>query len=195
MVATSGAILAGRRGYDAGLGQPSEAATKPYGGAWSGTIFVLTHHPEDAVPDRTVTFLNCDIAQAVKTGLDAAGGRNLEVFGSDIARQCATRGLTDEFYVHIAPMMLGATVQHLADLLAKHNAPPPEQVPSRKQNAGRLTQARPGAPVSWLPRRGAGRRSAGDDGGRPRAWWLSSLVRRPASPPGLQHSRWLSGRG
>jgi dihydrofolate reductase len=106
VVATTGAILAGRRGYDAGFDQPGKVASKPYGGAWNGPIFVLTHHPDDA-PDHSVTFLNCDIAEPVETGLAAAGGKNLEVHGSDIARQCATRGLIDEFHVHIAPVMLG----------------------------------------------------------------------------------------
>lgn len=52
MVANTGAILAGRRGYDAGAGDPD---MKAYGGAWSGPIFVLTHHPEDTVPDPAIT--------------------------------------------------------------------------------------------------------------------------------------------
>jgi len=43
MVATTGTILAGRRGYDAGYNQGPEANRKPYGGAWNGPIFVL--HP------------------------------------------------------------------------------------------------------------------------------------------------------
>jgi len=73
MVATTGTILAGRRGYDAGYNQGPEANRKPYGGAWNGPIFVLTHHPEDAPPHPDFTFLNCDIAEAVETGLAAAG--------------------------------------------------------------------------------------------------------------------------
>jgi hypothetical protein len=44
----TGAILAGRRGFDAGIGGDPPAA--PYGGAWIGPIFVLTHHPDDAAP-------------------------------------------------------------------------------------------------------------------------------------------------
>lgn len=107
MVATTGAILAGRRGFDAGV----EGSRSPYGGAWQGPIFVLTHHPEDAAPSPGITFLNCDIGEAVETALAAAGGRNLEVFGADIARQCVNRGLIDEFYVHIAPVMLGDGVR------------------------------------------------------------------------------------
>jgi hypothetical protein len=35
---------------------------------------VLTHHREDATPADGVTFLNCDPAEAVRIGLQAAGG-------------------------------------------------------------------------------------------------------------------------
>lgn len=110
-VAGTGAILAGRRGFDAGIGKDPDAA--PYGGAWSGPIFVLTHHPGDAAPHDGITFLNCDIAEAVKTGLAAAGGKDLEVFGADLARQCLARGLIDEFHVHLAPVMLGDGIRLL----------------------------------------------------------------------------------
>lgn len=34
---------------------PDRAGARPYGGAWQGPIFVLTHHPEDAAPCRVVT--------------------------------------------------------------------------------------------------------------------------------------------
>jgi len=42
-----------------------------------GPLFVLTHHPEDAAPVEAVTFLNCDVAEAVRIGLDAATARTL----------------------------------------------------------------------------------------------------------------------
>jgi dihydrofolate reductase len=105
VIATTGAVLGGRRGYDA------DSAARPYGGAWSGPIFVLTHHPEDAEPAPDVTFLSCDVAEAVDVGLAAAGGRNLELLSADIARQCAVQGLIDELYVHLAPVMLGDGVR------------------------------------------------------------------------------------
>jgi dihydrofolate reductase len=107
----TGAILAGRRGFDAGIGGDPPPA--PYGGAWIGPIFVLTHHPDDAAPHDGITFLGCDIAEAVKTGLGAAGGKDLEVFGADLARQCPERGLIDEFHVHLAPVMLGDGIRLL----------------------------------------------------------------------------------
>lgn len=70
-------------------------------------MFVLTHHPEDAVPDPGITFLNCDVGEAVERALAAAESKDVELHSQDIARQCVERGLVDEFRVHIAPVMLG----------------------------------------------------------------------------------------
>ena len=50
-----------------------------------------------------VTFLNCDVPEAVRIGLDAADGKNLEVFSASIGRQLLERGLIDEIDLHIAP--------------------------------------------------------------------------------------------
>lgn len=79
----------------------------PYGGAWAGSIFILTHHPEEAAPADGVTFLNCDVSEAVQIGLEAAGGKNLEVFSPTIGRQLLERGLIDEIDLHVAPLLLG----------------------------------------------------------------------------------------
>jgi dihydrofolate reductase len=107
-----GAVLGGRRGYDAiAARHPGEASRQPYGGAWSGPVFVLTHHPADAIPDPGITFLDCDVAEAVEIGLAAAAGKDLEIHSQDIARQCVERGLVDEFHVHLAPVMLGSGVR------------------------------------------------------------------------------------
>ena len=100
-VATTGAVLAGRAGWDAA------GDSRPYGGAWNGPIFILTHHPEDARPAERVTFLNCGPAEAVAVGLEAAGGKNLEVFSPSIGRQLLELGLIDEIDLHIAPVLLG----------------------------------------------------------------------------------------
>ena len=101
-VQTTGAILGGRNGWDA---YPDP--TVVYGGAWSGPIFVLTHHPEDATPVDGVTFLTCDPAEAVRIALSAADGKNVEVFSPTIGRQLLERGLIDEIDLHIAPILLG----------------------------------------------------------------------------------------
>jgi hypothetical protein len=83
-VRTTGAVLGGRNGWD-----HYPDASSVYGGAWGGPIFVLTHHPEDATPADGVTFLNCGPAEAVRIGLEAAGGKNLEVLSPTIGRQRA----------------------------------------------------------------------------------------------------------
>jgi dihydrofolate reductase len=104
-VRTTGAVLGGRDGWDV------VNASRPYGGRWEGPIFVLTHHPEDATPTPGVTFLNCDPAEAVRIGLEAAGGKNLEVFSPNIGRQLLDRGLIDEIDLHVAPILLGQGIR------------------------------------------------------------------------------------
>lgn len=106
-IANLGAILAGRRGYDAGIEAGLDVSKSAYGGLFIGPIFVLTHHPEDAGTREGLTFINTDVRTAVATGLDAAGGKDLEIFGADIARQALAEGLIDEFRVHLAPVMIG----------------------------------------------------------------------------------------
>ncbi|MFD5129776.1 dihydrofolate reductase family protein [Streptomyces olindensis] len=99
---TTGAVLGGRTGWDA---YPDPGGI--YGGAWQGPVFVLTHHPEDAHPTPGVTFLNCDVAEALRIALEAADGKNVEVFSPTIGRQLLERGLIDEIDLHIVPVLLG----------------------------------------------------------------------------------------
>jgi dihydrofolate reductase len=99
---TTGAVLGGRDGFDA---YPDVSGI--YGGAWQGPVFVLTHHPDDAQPADGVTFLSCDVAEAARIGLNAAGGKNLEVFSATIGQQLLVRELIDEIDLHIAPVLLG----------------------------------------------------------------------------------------
>jgi dihydrofolate reductase len=72
----------------------------------AGAVFVLTHRPDDAQPVAGVTFLSCDVAEAVRIGPEAAGGKNLEVFSPTIGRQLLERGPIDEIDLHIAPVLL-----------------------------------------------------------------------------------------
>jgi dihydrofolate reductase len=119
---TTGAVLSGRAGWDNAVD-----GSRPYGGAWDGPIFVLTHHPEDATPAAGVTFLSCDPAEAVRIGLAAAGGKNLEVFSPTIGRQLLDLGLIDEIDLHIAPVLLGQGIRLYDN---------PESVPVRLHRVG-----------------------------------------------------------
>ncbi|HEY3060863.1 MAG TPA: dihydrofolate reductase family protein [Chloroflexota bacterium] len=103
----TGAMLAGRNTYDVGVRDAGKQSGAAYGGAWSGPVFVLTHRPPDAVPDPTITFLHGDIRQAVATAGKAAGDKNLEVLGANVARQCIEAALLDEIVIHLTPILLG----------------------------------------------------------------------------------------
>jgi len=101
-IETTGAVLAGRNGYDSAIGD-----SRPYGGAWKGPIFVLTHHPQDAREAEDITILSCPVDEAVRIALDAAAGKNVEVFSPTIGCQLLELGLIDEIDLHIAPVLLG----------------------------------------------------------------------------------------
>jgi dihydrofolate reductase len=110
IAAATGAFLSGRRTYEVGkrmrANQEGGFASSEEAYPASGPEFVLTHEPP-ASPDPMVTFLSGDIGDAVATALDAAGGKNLEVLGADVATQCLKRGLVDEILVYVLPVLLG----------------------------------------------------------------------------------------
>ena len=110
IAAATGAMLVGRRTYEVGnrMNAGKERGSAASGGGYpvSGPTFVLTHEPPDP-PDPAVTFLTGDIGEAVATALDAAGGKNLEILGADVAGQCLRRGLVDEILVYVLPVLLG----------------------------------------------------------------------------------------
>jgi dihydrofolate reductase len=103
-----GAVLSGRRTYDVGAGRERPELRRPYGGAFSGPVFVLTHKPPH---DPDVTFLSGDIRAAVETAAGAAGDKYLAIFGADVARQCIEARLIDEVAIHVVPVLLGDGVR------------------------------------------------------------------------------------
>ena len=83
-------------------------------------MFVLTHRP----PAPEVTYLTGDIEEAVATALDAAGGKNLEILGADVAGQCLQRGLVDEILVYVLPVLLGDGIRFSSPGLARIDLEP-----------------------------------------------------------------------
>jgi dihydrofolate reductase len=104
IMAASGAMLIGRRTHETGKRMAGERGNEP--GYDGGAEFVLTHEPP-VPPDPGVTFLTGDIGEAVATARRAAGGKNLEILGADVAAQCLRRGLVDEILVYVLPVLLG----------------------------------------------------------------------------------------
>jgi dihydrofolate reductase len=122
IAAAAGAMLVGRRTHE--VGKRMNANISPdeeY--PMSGPVFVLTHEPPDP-PDPGVTFLTGDIEEAVVTALDAAGGKNLEILGADVAGQCLQRGLVDEILVYVLPVLLGDGVRFSSPELTRIDLEP-----------------------------------------------------------------------
>jgi dihydrofolate reductase len=109
IAAATGAMLIGRRTWEVGERmEEEEPGSVDY--PFSGPFFVLTHEPPDP-PDPEVTYLSGDIGEAVATALAAAGGKDLEILGTDVAGQCLQRGLVDEILVYVMPVLLGDGVR------------------------------------------------------------------------------------
>jgi dihydrofolate reductase len=105
IAAATGAMLVGRRTWDVGdRMEAEEPGSTDY--PFSGPTFLLTHRPPEP-PDPEVTYLTGDIGEAVATALEAAGGKNLEILGADVAGQCLRRELVDEILVYVLPVLLG----------------------------------------------------------------------------------------
>jgi dihydrofolate reductase len=105
VAAATGAMLIGRRTWEVGSKMEAEqpgSVDYPF----TGPFFLLTHRPLEP-PDPDVTILSGDIGDAVATALNAAGGKNLEILGADVAGQCLGRGLVDEILVYVLPVLLG----------------------------------------------------------------------------------------
>ncbi|NUP46988.1 MAG: hypothetical protein HOW97_06675 [Catenulispora sp.] len=106
IIANTGAALAGRNSYDSG----ANAGQKVYGGALDGPVFVLSRNPPRQ-DDPDVTFLTGDLAAAMATVKEAAGGKDVVVIGGILGKECLAAGLVDEVLIHVAPIMLGDGVR------------------------------------------------------------------------------------
>ncbi|KRF20562.1 dihydrofolate reductase [Nocardioides sp. Soil797] len=114
MAAKVAVIIAGRNGYDAARAQADErdeVTLEAYGGAWSGTEFILTHRPEELADDRSVVAMDCSISEAVERAQEIAGDRDVQIISADIARQALEHDLIDELQVYVAPVFLGDDVR------------------------------------------------------------------------------------
>lgn len=101
----TGAMLVGRGTHE--VAKRMSVEDTEYDG---GPVFVLTHRPPDQ-PEQGVTFLTCTLEEAVATVLGAAGGKNVEILGADLASQCLQQGLVDEVLVYVLPVLFGDGVR------------------------------------------------------------------------------------
>ena len=116
VIRTTGAFMqSGRLISEFGKGRE-----RPYGGRWSGPIFILTHKDPATRPDPSLIYVSGDIRDAVATALEAANGKNLVVTGAAVPRLCIDAGLVDEIVLHIIPILLGEGVRFYDNPGAPH---------------------------------------------------------------------------
>ena len=122
IAAATGAMLVGRRTSDVGdRMEAEEPGSVDY--PFSGPVFVLTHRPPEP-PRPGLTYLSGDIGEAVATARRAAGDKNLEILGADVAGQCLQRGLVDEILVYVVPVLLGDGIHFSAPGLPRIDLEP-----------------------------------------------------------------------
>jgi dihydrofolate reductase len=138
VAAATGAMLVGRRTADVGARMAAEdSGSMDY--PFSGPVFVLTHRPPDTPPEG-VTYLSGDIGEAVATARRAAGDKDVEILGADVAGQCLQRGLVDELLVYVLPVLLGEGVPFSAPGLPRI---PLEPLSSKRSGEASMLRFRP----------------------------------------------------
>ena len=108
-IASTGAIVMGRRTYGAGDDAEGFSET-PYDAAH----FVLTSTPPTRPPTGEVafTFVTDGIASALEQARAAAGTRNVAVGGGPTTAQGVVEaGLLDEVQIHLIPVLLGQGIR------------------------------------------------------------------------------------
>ncbi len=106
---STGAILAGRGWYEVASADAGGAVAGIYGGAWSGPVVVVTHHPEQLATEAGIEPAN-DVEAGLARAEQLAAGRDVGIFGGDVARQVLALGRLDEVVVQIVPIVLGGGV-------------------------------------------------------------------------------------
>lgn len=108
-IASTGAIIMGRRTYGAGDDAEGFSET-PYDAAH----LVLTSKPPTRLPkgDVEFTFVTDGIASALEQARAAAGPRNVAIGGGPTTAQgFVEAGLLDEIQIHLIPVLLGEGIR------------------------------------------------------------------------------------
>src|ERR671934_2056165 len=101
MVSRVGAVVAGRRTYEAAGHWGDE-------NPWGLPLFIVTHRPEEEPESGEFTFVS-GVEEAVQLAAEAAGDKDVLVMGGAATiRQALEAGLLDELTIIIAPVALGA---------------------------------------------------------------------------------------
>jgi dihydrofolate reductase len=104
--ASVGAVVCGRRWFD---------LVRGWGGRHPCAVpcFVVSHRSLPAWAGRETAFtpVSMGVEHALAAARAAAGDRDIDVGGANVARQCLQAGLLDELHIHLVPVLLGDGVR------------------------------------------------------------------------------------
>lgn len=101
----TGASIAGRRTYDTSI--PWWGADGP-GSELRTPTFIVSHSRPSEVPDEHVYTFAPSPEEALEGALEAAGGKDVDVFSASIGQQLLRSGRVDEVCIHLASVLLGS---------------------------------------------------------------------------------------
>jgi dihydrofolate reductase len=110
---STGAVIFGRTTYNNSI--LNWGADGPLGAARLPTIIVSNSVPQD-IPDGGVYTFVDSIERAFETAKKAAGDKDIGIAGGNIAQQFIARGLVDEIFIHLVPVLFGSGTRLIEDL-------------------------------------------------------------------------------
>jgi dihydrofolate reductase len=118
-ISTQGAGVWGRRTFDIAKGWGGHPPIAP--------AFIVTHRipPEWVRPGSPFTFVTEGVESAIRQAKQAAGDKDVVICTASVLQQSLKKGLVDELYLDVAPVLLGAGVR-----LFDHLAPEPVELES-----------------------------------------------------------------
>ena len=117
LLATTGAVIVGRTTYN--LSIPNWGADGPIGAARVPTVIVSHSVPQDVPEGGVYTFVD-RVEAALEIAKKAAGDKDVVLQGGNIAQQFITRGLIDEIFIHLVPVLFGSGARLIEELGGEH---------------------------------------------------------------------------
>ncbi len=114
--AGTGATIFGRTTYNNSI--LNWGADGPTGPARLPAI-ILSHSVPRNVPDGGVYTFVHSVEAALETAKKAAGDKDIGISGGNVAQQFIARGLVDEIFIHLVPVLFGAGARLIDDLGGK----------------------------------------------------------------------------
>ncbi len=123
--ATMGANIFGRTGYNHSI--LNWGADGPSGASRVPTVVVSHSVPKDVPQGSVYTFVD-SVEAAFETAKELAGDEDVYIAGANVAQQFLKRGLIDELWLHVVPVLFGSGTRLFEGLDSEHISLEPVEV-------------------------------------------------------------------